>query len=217
MADKTSHSKIRVRKKAARELLLKRDLSEYKRWANEDGQALRTLSSLLFESDDLLRWRAIEALGIAAGQFTGKRIDTVQRAIRRLFWLMNDESGGICWCAPEAIAEILFNCQSLLEEHCIVLASFLEEQPFEAGVRWGIFRVGALRPEQFAHTHKLLLFSLKNEIPEMRGYAYLALKALGVEIPTDKLDQLRQDKAAIPYYDFTTGELQQRRISDLIT
>ncbi|MFH2055231.1 MAG: DVU0298 family protein [bacterium] len=216
MNNKPATSRLRLRKSAARDLLRKRNLDEYRKWTTQDPQVLRTLASLLFESDDLLRWRAIEALGLAAGQLAPKKLDSVQRAIRRLFWLMNDESGGICWCAPEAIAEILFNCPQLIEDHGGVLASYSEEQPFEAGVRWGVYRLGALKPEEFAHTHKLLLFSLKNEIPEMRAYSYLALTALKVEIPADKLDKLRQDRTMVPFYDFTTGELQQRPISELL-
>ena len=90
-----SQSRVRIRKAAARDLLRERDLAAYRHWAAEDKQVLRTLASLLFESDDLLRWRAIEAIGIATGVVWQQDQESVRRAVRRLFWLMNDESGGI--------------------------------------------------------------------------------------------------------------------------
>lgn len=211
-----SQSRVRLRKSAARELLMDRDLTAYRKWAAEDGQVLRTLASLLFEADDLLRWRAIEALGIAAKQVATADPESVQRALRRLFWLMNDESGGICWCAPEAVAEILFNCPNLIPDYGKLLASYLVEEPFEAGARWALGRIGHLNRDEFAHVQESLLLSLVDDVPEMRAYSYLALRALKVEVPVDHLDKLRQDSAPVPLYDFATGELHEPFVSDII-
>jgi methylated-DNA-[protein]-cysteine S-methyltransferase len=211
-----SQSRVRIRKEAARDLLSRRDLQAYREWATDDKQVLRTLASLLFETDDRLRWRAIEAIGIAAGVVRQRDQESVRHLVRRLFWLMNDESGGICWCAPEAIAEIIVNCPELISEYGKMLATFLIEEPFEAGTRWAISRIGHLKPETFAKKHQLLLDSLESDIPEWRAYSLLALQALKVNIPAGQLDTLRQDGTTVPFYDFTTGELQQFAISDLI-
>ena len=97
-----------------------------------------------------------------------------------------------------------------------MLAAFLIEEPFEAGTRWAISRIGHSNRDLFSHTHQLLLESLDSEIPAWRGYALLALQALKVSIPAARLELLRQDEATIPIYDFTSGELQQRTISELI-
>ncbi len=179
-----SQSRVRIRKEAARDLLSRRDLQVYREWATDDKQVLRTLASLLFETDDRLRWRAIEAIGIAAGVVRQRDQESVRHLVRRLFWLMNDESGGICWCAPEAIAEIIVNCPELISEYGKMLATFLIEEPFEAGTRWAISRIGHLSPDTFAKKQLLLLDSLESDIPEWRAYALLALQALKVSIPT---------------------------------
>jgi hypothetical protein len=177
---------------------------------------LRTLASLLFETDDLLRWRAIEAIGIVAKQIVQRDDEAVRRSVRRLLWLMNDESGGVCWCAPEAVGEILRNCPGLLDEFGRVMASFLVEEPFEAGTRWAIGRVGQLNPSEFAHTHRLLLTSLDSDIPEIRAYSVLALQALDVAIPEERREQIAADDTEVPFYDFTSGQLQQRKVAELL-
>jgi len=65
--------------------------------------------SLLFDRDKVICFRASEALGKVAAMEADKDLEPVRDLLRRLFWMMNDESGNTCWYAPEAIGEILYN------------------------------------------------------------------------------------------------------------
>ena len=95
------------KKKVIREYLVNRDFENIKKWSKEDRTPLRTFSSLLFEPDPLVAWRALEALGIVSAVVARNNLENVKRQLRSLLWLMNDESGGICWNAPEAIGEVI--------------------------------------------------------------------------------------------------------------
>ena len=117
------HSRGRRRKNELRELLVAHDWTLIRQWADNNNNAFGTLSSLLFDPDRLVVWRTIDAIGRIS--LTSDR-EKVILALRRLFWLMNDESGGISWHAPEAIAEILGAVPDLID--VLDLIGFLRHQ-----------------------------------------------------------------------------------------
>lgn len=98
------------------------DLSNVKNWLTEGdfasilelaGRRKRTLSlltALTYDPDALISDRAIEATGQAAKQIAEQDPEFVRNYILRLFWLVNEESGGVCWRAPELIEKILIAC-----------------------------------------------------------------------------------------------------------
>lgn len=98
------------------------DLSNVKNWLTEGdfasilelaGHRKRTLSlltALTYDPDALISDRAIEATGQAAKQIAEQDPEFVRNYILRLFWLVNEESGGVCWRAPELIEKILIAC-----------------------------------------------------------------------------------------------------------
>ena len=61
----------------------------------------------LLDPDELIRWRTVEALGKVAVMLGERDLETVRELVRKLLWLMNDESGGLCRLSPELIGEIL--------------------------------------------------------------------------------------------------------------
>jgi hypothetical protein len=147
---------------------------------------MRTLSMLLFDPDELVRWRAAEALGRVAALEARTDLDRVRRQISRLLWLMNDESGGLCWNAPETIGEIVANVPSLIDEYGQLLPSFFIEEPFEAGSRWAVSRIGRLNPAIFADVVNDLVWSLKAPDATIRGYSLLALAAIDPTTPANR-------------------------------
>jgi len=222
--DKTSSiggSRRGRRKAALRAILDSRDTDGLLAWARQNANALSILGTLLFESDDLLRWRAIEAIGIVAKDAFGDDPEKVRAFLRRLFWLMNDESGGICWHAPEAIAEVLLNVPDLQLEFAVILMSYLEEEPFESGVCWAISRLA----EALSSNDDLAAVAgrkagvmrkyLAHQDPRRRASALMALRALSKPIKDALLDPLRSDTAQASFYDFDTGNLKQTALADL--
>ena len=124
---------LQTRKKVIRKVLSNRDFKEIREWTVSERNPLRTLLSFTYDSDELMRRRAVEAIGLVADHRARKNLEKVRDFIRRLLWLMNDESGGLARLAPEMIGEILVNVPSLIDEYGPLLFSFLQEEPFERG------------------------------------------------------------------------------------
>lgn len=160
---------------------------------------------MLFETDPLLRWRTIEAMGYVAAEVGRRDIEAVRRLIRRLLWLMNDESGGICWHAPEAIAEVLFRVPMLIDEFSNILISFLPEEPFEVGVRLGIARLAAVARDRFAKAVPLLKLSLQSDDDEIALASSFALRALGEPVN----EGFRAGDTTLAAYDFELGQVKE--------
>jgi HEAT repeat protein len=185
-----------LRKERIRSLVEARDLAGLVSWAGESRDPLGGLFSLTYDKDDLTRWRAIEAIGIAGAQLAKTDLERVREFIRRLLWLMNDESGGVGWHAPEAIGELLFRTPSLIEQYGRLLPQFLSEPPFAVGAHFAIARIAPLDRELISECSGTLRESLKSEEPTIRAYASIALGEKSV-----------MDDAEITLYDFAGGEL----------
>lgn len=157
---------------------------------------------------------------MVAAKTSQKDIEAVRRQIRRLFWLMNDESGGLCWNAPEAIAEMIVNVPDLAGEYVPNLFSYMDEEPFEAGVRWAVHRLVREMPDRklildtaSLHLDKIIK-SLSHENPRIRAFAVLALKTLGPDMEPDCVVRLSEDKTMVPFYDMQTGILKTLTVSE---
>lgn len=210
------------RKDNLRRALKARNYDTFSNGEEEPKGILRPLSSLLFDNDPLIRWRAAEGLGYVSKIIIKNNPDAVRRQIRRLFWLMNDESGGLCWMAPEAIGEILIHCPELIEEYTINLFSFMDEEPFEAGIRWDVYRLinGStlseyIKEKAFVHKDKVIK-SLNHPKPGIRGNGILAMNALQLKIDKKYLDSLLSDNELIDYYDIESGALESIAVKDLL-
>ena len=195
------------RKARARALLENRDLNGIVRWTEETKSALGTLFSLTFEKDERLRWRAIEATGLAATVVARQSEERVRDFLRRLLWLMNDESGGLGWHAPETIGEVVFHLPSLAGEYTVILTSFLREEPFERGSHFALVRTGPLAPEAIRGSAGVLRESLADSDPAIRAFAWHALRIAKSEIPGDVEARLKEDKETISIYSFTKGNM----------
>jgi len=204
------------RKESVRALLLARDREEITAWARRERNPFRPVTSLLFDSDEQIRWRAIEALGWIAEQEYAKDPERVRRFIRRILWLMNDESGGICWNGPEVIGEVVRNVPPLVSEYGQLLPSFFAEEPFEAGSRWAVARVAQADKAIFLSSGDALLTSLDHPDSDIRGYSLLALNALDYPISQEYKDKLKGDSSVLSIYDFHSGRLLRKQIAELV-
>jgi len=210
-----SRSSQRQRKQAVRRLLQEHNPDAVVKWAAEERNPMRVLSSVLFDPDPLIRWRSIEALGYIAGAESVENMEGVRSQIRKFLWSMNDESGGVCWNGPEAIGEILHNVPSLLDEYGAILPSFFVEEPFERGSLWAVGRVAAQRPDIFAGAIDDVVGSFKDPDPVIRGYSIMALTALAQRDALEKARLLFDDAAVLSIYDFELGELRETSVGDL--
>ncbi|MBX6423558.1 DVU0298 family protein [Thermosulfurimonas sp. F29] len=105
--------------------------------------------------DERVRWLAIAGLGPTVARIAREDLESARVVIRRLMWMLNEESGGMAWGAPEAMAECLFWHRGLAEEYAHILVSYLrpdgnmlEYPPAQRGVAWGIGRLAQKKREE---------------------------------------------------------------------
>lgn len=128
-----------------RRLLLEADERTLLALAATKKSLLSQLTALSYDVDKDVRSQAIRVTGLAARIIAERDPEYVRNYLLRLFWLVNDESGGICWQAPELIGEILYHCPQF-NQFFPLLISLLdlekEDAPrFQVGTLWAIGRV----------------------------------------------------------------------------
>lgn len=202
-------------KTPVRDLLEARDHAGLLRQRGASRQTLKALLSLTFDASELIRWRAVEAIGKVSGTLAEDDPERVRNFLRRLLWSMNDESGGHGWHAPEAIGEILVNAPSLIPELGVLLTASLRRPPFERGSHLAVYRVACLDPSPFTEFENELADSLIDSDPAVRGHAALALGAIGAGDRRVEIEALLTDPHAVTVYDFDTGLLAATTVRDM--
>ena len=171
--------------KLARSLLKSPDFEEALNGLDVPPQKMiNPLLCALFETDEVLRWRVVRAIGITVSAMAGKDLESARTIMRRLMWSLNDESGGIGWGAPEAMGEIMAENETLAREYHRILVSYidvqgnlLENDELELGVMWGISRLAQKRPELLRDWTAPVMAQLKSPNPVKRGLALRTLLA----------------------------------------
>ena len=87
-------------KNQIRNLLEEGDLDQVAEVATARRRTLGQLVSLTFDSDPTIVYRAIEATGVCAGRLAKIDPDSVWEHLRRLLWMISEESGGISRAEP---------------------------------------------------------------------------------------------------------------------
>ena len=214
-----------------RELLAGNQLEEVARLAEQRHRVLGDLVPLTYDRDALVGWRAVEAMGLAAGRVADRHPEVVRECLRRLHWLLSEESGGVCWRAPEAMAEILRRCPARFPEYVPIVTHLLLEMAeedlshFRAGILWAIGRLGRTAADlsgapgtEPAHgrTDAVLAavrLALDHEDPQVRGIAVWALTRLGrADLLTDRAELLH-DGAKLELYE--NGDLRRATVAAL--
>ncbi len=150
---KTTHKKL---KKILKRLLSENDfdiaIDEIKQYPVK--QAINPLISFLCSGEKQLEQNAIKAIGIVVSKLANENVESARVIMRRLMWSLNDESGGIGWGAPEAMAEIMTKNAKLADEYYKILLSYsrpgpnyLEHQSLRESVLQGLERLQKVRPD----------------------------------------------------------------------
>jgi HEAT repeat protein len=181
---------------------------------------INPLISFLCSPSELLKWRAIAAMGIVVSHLADESLESARVIMRRLIWSLNDESGGIGWGAPEAMGEIMASHESMAREYVHILVSYiredgnlLEHKLLERGVLWGIGRLAEVRPQLLLDFVASITPYLKSGDAESRGFAARALGLIGAKSAESGLQSLLSDQTEICLY--SNGRLGVQRLSDL--
>jgi hypothetical protein len=123
-----------------RQWLLDEDDPSILDFARRKKRTLSLLTALTYDNDRIVCDRAVRASGLTAKVIAERDPEYVRNYLLRLFWLLNDESGGIGWRAPELIGEILHHCPNF-DQFFPMLISLLDMEKEDAPR----FRLGTLR------------------------------------------------------------------------
>ena len=190
-----------ARARALRSLVDRGQVERIVDWARGQPDAATLLVARTFDRDDARRWTATVALGRILGEVARERgPEPVRGVIRRLLWLMNDESGGIAWHGPETVAVVLRHAPALLPEYGRIVGSFVDEEPFGPGTCWAIATLAPEAPELFDDLADRVAARVSSPDPFERASALRALGTLRPRAARSAAAQLEDDRAEIPDY-----------------
>jgi hypothetical protein len=207
-------------KKHLRELLDTERIEEIVDLAGRQRRVLGTLLSLTFDAEPLIAWRAVEAMGAAAARVADDDPEYVREHLRRLRWLISDESGGICWHAPEAMAEIIRRRPAMFADHVpvvVYLLRVMEEEDlvrFRAGILWAIGRLGDVAARDIDAVLPAIAECLDDSDPQVRGMAVWCLAQFRRTEPLQARRDLLADEGTVELY--LDGRLVRRTVAELM-
>lgn len=207
-------------KKHLRELLDQDDLDEIAELSVRKKRALGILISLTFDPDEQIAWRAVEGMGLAADRVAQDDPEFVRGHLRKLYWLLSEESGGVCWRAPEAMAEIVGRQPELLADYVPIvvslIASMAEEDlaHFRAGALWAIGRLGPLTGDHLHAVLPAVIAALDHPQPQVRGMAVWCLGQVGQQRVLAGRPDLSADEGPVDLY--RERRLDRTTVSELV-
>ena len=193
--------------------LVRPDYASIVNAAAQDKRVLSRLLALTYTADDLIGWRAVEALGLASAQVAEHDAEFVRNILRRLMWSLNDESGSIGWRAPQAMGAIIAQRPRQFAEFIPVVVSLfeLDETHFYPGVLWAIGHIAQRDADsRFAAQ---VLPHVSDASAQARGMAARCLGQLRATESIPLLKPLLADEA--PLTVFIHDQLHECTVSDL--
>ncbi|WP_027179018.1 DVU0298 family protein [Maridesulfovibrio bastinii] len=171
------------------------------------------LFSSLCDISEEVRWHGISAFGIVVGRLADEEIDRARVVMRRITWMLNEESGGCGWGVPEAMGEICASSEAMASEYGRLVLSYIHEEESKPenfleftmllkGAVWGVCRLAQSRPDIAAPAFDDLVTALKSHDPATVGIACWGLGLLGNTEAAVHLRKLKdRDEDVVIYRD----------------
>ena len=183
-------------------------------------RVVNPLFSFFYNADELIKWRAVTAMGVVVARLAHENLESARIVMRRLMWNLNDESGGIGWGSPEAMGEIMARHDGLAREYACILVSyineagnFLEHEMLQRGVLWGLGRLAHTRPKLVLDAVAYLCPFMRSKDAVHRGLAAWVAGAIPSEMTKSLLQHLVTDEAKINI--FINMNLEERTVGQL--
>lgn len=149
---------------------------------------------------------------MASGRITAalyeQDAESARVIMRRFIWMLNDESGGIGWGVPEAMAAALRASDGLAREYGSIFFSyalpgcnFLEHQGLQNGILWGLGHIGTNLIEYEPVVRTRLLEGLRSLDSFARGISAWACGRIRLLQAVDLLKQLLNDPGRLFFFD----------------
>jgi hypothetical protein len=177
------------------------------------------LLSFLCSAEELMKWRAVTAMGVVVSRLADAEMESARTVMRRLIWSLADESGGIGWGAPEAMGEIMAAHEGMANEYSHVLASYLrsdttlENGLLLRGVLWGLARLAQVRPHLLTDSAQFVAPFLESKDATLRGLALWTLALVGAGSVSLQARVLLDDESEFRLY--SNNKLTVCRVCDL--
>ena len=182
-------------------------------------RAVNPLFSLLYSSDEDVKWKAIKAMGVLVDRLANQNMESARVVMRRLMWNLNDESGGVGWGSAEAMGEVLALNEKLADEFSSILLSYAREdgnyqemESMQRGVLWGILRLARVRPHLVREGLPFIVPFLRSGDALARGTAAWIIGFIGDRGVVDDLERLSKDDNEIKI--FVDDKFCERRVRD---
>lgn len=182
-------------------------------------ELINVFFSAICRENSRVKWHAVSCMGKSVQRLAEEDHEEARIILRRLMWSLNDESGGIGWGAPEAMAEIMCCHQRLAEEYLHMLLSymkedgdeiwqdgnFLEHEMLQRGLLWGIARLAKVRPGLLLEKEKnmgviMLPYLFSGDI-EVQAMATLAAGRLQLVEASEQIQTLKTASAQVLIYE----------------
>jgi HEAT repeat protein len=181
-------------------------LSELRQF--QPRKLIKPLFSGICSADERVRWHAVAAMGPTVAALAAADMEAARVVMRRFMWSLNDESGGIGWGGPEAMGEVLAAHAGLAAEYAHILVAFMREdgcyleyEPLQRGLMWGLGRLAQVRPELLRQKKAqiYLLPYLRSSDSSVRGLAARALGFLQAEEAALWIEALMADSSPVRF------------------
>jgi hypothetical protein len=169
----------------------------------QSHRLLNPLFIALCHPVERVRWHAVCSFGWLVPAIAEKDLEAGRIVMRRFLWSLNDESGGIGWGGPEAMAEIMCHSSPLRKEYLHMLISYMREDGealfqdgnylelpmLQRGLLWGIGRLCQDHRREMIEQRIVDDVSAYLESSDMHviGLAIWCLGLLGVENGLEKI------------------------------
>ncbi len=212
-----------------------------KNWEQEfsrlmEKHSMQALIAPLFSSlcapTILVRWHGITCFGKVVSRMVEEDAPKARIVMRRIMWMLNEESGGCAWGVPEAMGEITAVNDLMAKEFGRILLSYsheaegkpenyLEFTTLLRGAIWGVARLAQDRPDIAEPATDDLIGFLKNPDPVIVGTACWGLGALKSSESAKSLEPLVDNDNVIEIYkncllqSVTVGRLAQEALEKI--
>lgn len=189
--------------------------------AGDKHGIFRILILLTYDKEQLLCWRAIETIGLIAGEIAKSDPEAVRRLSERFLWMLRDESGNNPGSAPEILGEILRNTPDELSDIAPVIMSFHDEEMLRCGVFRAAVRISEKRPDLVNSSAPLIKQYLKDDNALVRVYAVMLAGNLGLKEYISDIRALLNDNNFVRFYkdgdfqQFTVGKIAGQNVKIL--
>lgn len=189
-------------KKAVVRALEDNDYGRIVAMARQSRGVLSLLVRLAYDKETLIGWRSILAIGKISSVFVNSKDEHefLRVTIRKLLWMLSDESGGIGWAAPEMLGEIVRADPAAMSDIIPLIAELysVEEKVFRPGVLYALKRIAEKHSELVQPYQEIITKGLSDPDPLTRIYALDLIALLKLQQPsadavTKKVDSLLSD------------------------